>query len=76
MPRYAYIDQQRVKSHLVKARLIDANTKRVIYSTYYNPKYSDLVKLAMAELSQEASLAGYYIIDNITRRKDHAKRQR
>jgi len=66
--KYAYIDHQRIKAHLAKARLIDADTKRVIYSTYYNPKYSDLVEMAMNELGREASLAGYYIIEKITRR--------
>jgi len=66
--KYAYIDRQRIKAHLAKARLIDADTKRVIYSTYYNPKYSDLVEMAMNELNREASLAGYYIIEKMTRR--------
>ena len=60
---YAYIKLRRIKPHLAKAWVIDANTKRVIHSTYYNPKYSDLTEEALNELRNEASEAGYYTID-------------
>ena len=61
--KYAYIDLERIKAHKIKARLIDANTGKELHHTYYKPKfYLDFVA-AMNELRDEASEAGYYIID-------------